>query len=180
MKTKSVKRILKSVTLIAFSAAFFFSSGNIVKAATSLQVTLSTSKPGMGSVNTQSSSLYVRSAPDPNASVITSLPSQSNIMLVERVNNSEYYKVQYDTWGHYGYVSGQYIYEWDMEHYRVANTGNQSLNMRSGDGTGFSVVASIPSGTAFPEETLVSPWSYSIYGPQEGFVHTQYTIKYSY
>lgn len=95
-----------------------FSSNNIVKAATSDQVTLSVAKPGAGYVNTQSSPLNVRELPSTSANIICSLPKDSMVMIVER--GSDFYKVQYDASGHYGYVASQYIREYDLEYYCTA------------------------------------------------------------
>lgn len=155
----------------------FLSSNNIVKAGTSDQVTLSVAKPGAGYVNTQSSSLIVRESPSTTANVLGSLPKDSMIMIVERCG--DFYKVQYDTSGHYGYVSSKYIWEYDLEYYCTANT-TSSLNMRSGSGTSYGIIAKIPSQKNFPILLEINTWDYALYGNVDGYVSTQYIIKHHY
>lgn len=178
MKQKYFKSLIKKIALFSMGTFIFLATGRSVMANTSDEVTLSVSKPGAGYVNTVTSSLYVRSAPSSTASIITSLPSQSNVMIVERCG--DFYKVQYDTYGHYGYMSSQYLQEYSLDHYHVANTGNNSLNMREHEGTQSVIVASIPSGRAFPSLTFTGDWNYALYGPQEGYVSNQYVYTYTY
>lgn len=175
MKNKVTRKIFKRLAVIAMVAMVatpFFSMDSKAIYSTSDEVPLSVSVPGAGYVNTDSSSLYVRSAASTQASIITSLPSKSKIMIVERCG--DFYKVQYDVWGNYGYVAKQYIREYSLDYYLVAKTEGDPLNMRSGPGTNYSVVASIPSGRAFPCLIFTGDWNYALYGPQEGYVSNQY------
>ena len=138
---------------------------------------MSATVPGAGYVNTESDPLRVRVSPSTSASVITSLPSGSKIMILERCDG--FYKVQYDTNGHYGYVSSQYVIEYDLEYYCTANASG-TLNMRSGMETSYGVVASISSQRNLPVLLVISDWDYALYGNTDGYVSTQYTIKQHY
>lgn len=161
MKFKWIKANMNKLLAGTLGLLLFVSSSNVVQAATSDQVTLSIAKPGAGYVNTDSSSLNVRESPSTSANIITSLPSGSKIMIVERCSNG-FYKVQYDANGHYGYASSQYIREYDLDYYCTANTSS-SLNMRSGMGTSYGIVASIPSQKNFPILLEISTWDYALY-----------------
>ena len=99
-------------------------------------------------------------------------------MIVERCSNG-FYKVQYDANGHYGYVSSKYVREYDLDYYCTANTSG-TLNMRSGRGTSYGIVASIPSQKNFPVLLVIGSWDYALYGNTDGYVSTQYTIKHHY
>lgn len=155
-----------------------FSSTSITEAKTSDQVTLSIKKPGAGYVSTKNDPLSVRKLPSTSATIITTLPRDSKIMIVERCGNG-FYKVQYDKNGHYGYVSSKYITEYDLDWYCTAKT-TTSLNMRSGMGTSYGIVASIPSQTNFPVLIDISDWDYTLYGNVDGYVSTKYTEKHHY
>lgn len=177
MKYNCIKTNLKKFLAGTLGVLLFVSSNSIVKAETSDQVTLSVAKPGAGYVNTESSSLIVRESPSTTANVIGSLPKDSMIMIVERC--SGFYKVQYDASGHYGYVSSRYIREYDLDYYCTANTTG-TLNMRSGTGTSYGIIASIPSQKNFPVLLEIVDWDYALYGNVDGYVSTQYTIKHHY
>lgn len=173
MKCNGIKTSLKKFLAGTLGVLVFLSSNGIAEAATSDEVTLSVARPGAGYVNTESDPLRVRESP----SVLTSLPSGSKIMIVERCNG--FYKVQYDTNGNYGYVSSQYVIEYNLDYYCTANTSS-TLNMRSGMGTSYEAVAKIPSEKNFPVLLVISDWDYALYGNTDGYVSTQYTIKHHY
>lgn len=173
MKYNSVK--VKKWVAGVLGIMMFFYSGYIVQAATSDEVTLSISRPGAGYVTTISDPLRVRESPSTSANVLATLPSGSMITIVARY--SEFYKVQYDAYGHYGYVSNQYVREYDLDYYCVVNTENSSLNMRAGAGTSNAIVASIPSGKVLPELIVTNDWDYVLYGNVDGYVSAQYLIR---
>ena len=178
MKRRLLKESLKKLLAGVLGLFVFISSSCLVEAATSDQVTLSIAKPGAGYVNTESDPLRVRESPSTSATLITSLPRGSKIMIVERCSNG-FYKVQYDASGHYGYVLSQYVREYDLDYYCTANT-TTTLNMRSGMGTSYGIVASIPSQTNFPILLEISDWDYALYGNTDGYVSTQYILKHLY
>ena len=174
MKCNYIKTNLKKFLVGTLGVLVFLSCNSIAEAATSDEVTLSATVPGAGYVNTEKDPLKVRESPSTSANVITSLPRGSKIMILERCDG--FYKVQYDTNGHYGYVSSQYVIEYDLEYYCTANASG-TLNMRSDMGISYEVVASIPSQRNFPVLLVISDWDYALYGNTDGYVSTQYTIK---
>lgn len=150
-------------------------------AATSDQVPLSISKPGAGSV-TASLGVNVRSTPSTvsNENILTALPYGTNVMIVGRYS-SNWYIIQYNTSGSYGYVSRAYVQEYDLDHYCVANaTGGTALNLRSSNNMYSNILAVMPNGTAFPEFTYGSVWDYVLYGITEGYVYTSYISRKEY
>lgn len=178
MKCNFIKTNFKKFLAGTLGVLVFLSSNSFAEALTSDQVTLSIAKPGAGYVNTESDSLRVRESPSTSANVVASLPSGSMIMIVERCGNG-FDKVQYDIYGHYGYVASQYIREYDLDYYRTANASS-GLNMRSGPGTSYEKVAGIPYLTNFPVLLDISDWDYVLYGNKDGYVATEYTIKHHY
>lgn len=177
MKCSYIKRNLKKYLAGTLCLLLFFSSSSAAKAAvmaedlTSDQVQLSVDKPGAGYVNTQSASLRIRQAPSTTAEIIGSLPKDSKIMIVER--GDKFYKIQYDTKGHYGYVAKQYIREYDLEYYGTVTT-TSTLNIRSGSDTSYDVVAYMPSQAKFPILEFFVGWVYSLYGNADGYVSSKY------
>lgn len=158
---KYIKNSLKIMLAGILGILVFISSNSGVEAYTSDEVTLSVAKPGAGYVTTQNDPLRVRKSPSTSAEVITTLPKDSMIMIVGRIN--DFYKIQYDTYGNYGYVSSQYLREYDLDAYGIANTST-SLNMRAGSGTSYGIVGSIPSKRSFAILTNFLGWDYVLYG----------------
>lgn len=177
MKSNCFKANCKRFLAGVFGVLLFISSNSIANAATSDEVTLSIAKPGAGYVNTESTSLIIREYPSTSANVLGSLPKDSMVMIVER--GSDFYKVQYDAAGHYGYVSRRYIREYDLDYYCTANTTG-TLNLRAGTGTSYAILASIPSQRNFPILLQISDWDYALYGNVDGYVSTQYIVKHHY
>lgn len=177
MKCNCIKKNFKKILAGALGLWLILSSGNIVEAATSDQVPLSVDIPGAGYVNTESGSLRIRETPSESAKVLGSLPKDSKIMIVER--GEKFDKIQYDASGHCGYVANKYIREYDLDYYCTANTTG-TLNLRSGAGTSYDILASIPSQRSFPLLILTWDWDRVLYANVEGYVSSQYTTKHHY
>lgn len=173
------KKLGRKCSVVALAIGLFLSSANglVAKAYTSDQVTLSVYKPGAGYVNTQSTALNVREYPSATARVVASLPKDSMIMIVER--GSDFYKVQYDAAGHYGYVASSYIREYDLEFYCKA-ISTTSLNMRDDASLSGGIIASIPSQSFFPILVEMIDWDYVLYGNLDGYVSTDYIFRIHY
>ncbi len=172
-------KIGKKCGMVALAFCLFLSNANglVAKAYTSDQVTLSVYKPGAGYVNTESTSLIIREYPSTSANVLGSLPKDSMIMIVER--GDDFYKVQYDAAGHYGYVSRSYIREYDLEFYCKA-ISTTSLNMRDDASLSGGIIASIPSQSFFPILVEMIGWNYVLYGNLDGYVSTDYVSRIHY
>lgn len=74
---------------------------------------------------TSDKGLNLRSEPNANASVITSIPAGADIKVVDK-SNSEWYKVNYD--GKTGYVSAKHISDNKNEQARANNNNNNDRN----------------------------------------------------
>lgn len=173
MMTKS--KFFKKISAVVLSIAMLTSGSISALAATSDEVTLSISKPGAGYV-TSSNGLNVRGGASVTSNIVATLPYEAKIMIVERCGNG-WDIVQYDTNGNYGYVSASYIREYDLDYYCTVSAGGSSLNLRSGMGTTFGSLASIPSGRSFPELLNTGTWDYVLYGNQDGYVKASYITR---
>lgn len=78
--------------------------------------------------NGSDKNLNLRSKPDANASVLTTIPSNAKVNVIDK-SNSEWYKVSYD--GKTGYVSSKYITEENNK--QSNNNNNNSGNNGSGN-----------------------------------------------
>ena len=173
------KKLGRKCSVVALAIGLFLSSANglVAKAYTSDQVTLSIYKPGAGYVNTQSTALNVREYPSTTARVVASLPKDSMIMIVER--GSDFYKVQYDAAGHYGYVASSYIREYDLEYYCQV-TASDALYVRADADESAGILASIPSGDFVPILVEMSEFNYVLYGNVDGYVSRDYVFRIHY
>lgn len=178
MKNKKLKIKFNRLLAVTFGMMVLLSSSVTSQAATSDQVTLSTSKPGAGYVVTQSTSLNVRQASNTNSQVIASLPKDSKIMIVERSSNG-FYKVQYDMAGHYGYASMSYIREYDLSYYAVSNN-TVPVTMRAEQDVSSTPIAFIPSTRYFPILQVFASSDYIVYGNTTGYVDKSKIIVSSY
>lgn len=168
-------KIIKEIGAIMLSIAMLTTGSINAFAETSDEVTLSISVPGAGYV-TSSNGLNVRSGASTSSCVLTALPYGTKIMIVERCSNG-WDIVQYDTNGNYGYVSASYIREYDLDYYCTVSAGGSLLNLRSGMGTSYSTIVSIPSGRSFPELVDTGTWDYVLYGNRDGYVNAGYITK---
>lgn len=178
MKISRGKEIIKKFIATVMGAVVLLTSNLAVSALTSDQVELSVTKPGAGYVATTSSSLRVRAEANTSSTVLATLPSGSMIMIVERCG--DFYKVQYDIYGHYGYVADQYIREYDLEYYCVVTTSGSTLNVRENASESATRVATIPNGRGVPVLNRGTAWDYILYGNKQGYVKTQYTDRREY
>lgn len=75
--------------------------------------------------STSDKGLNLRSEPNANASVLTSIPAGADIVVVDK-SNSEWYKVRYG--GKTGYVSARHISEKKSEQAQASNNGRTSTD----------------------------------------------------
>lgn len=134
-------------------------------------------KPGYGITSTASGSgVNVRTQPNlTNSEIIRSIPNNTRIMIVGQ--SGDWYYVQYDTSGHYGYMSKDYVNFMPENYYLRANT---TLNMYEERNTSSSVIATIPSGTYFAYWLVLGNWYKGIYGIAFGYVEKTGVTRYSY
>lgn len=117
--------------------------------------------------------MHVHEGASSYSNKITALAYGTMVMIVERCGNG-WLLIQYDEKGNYGYVSAAYVTEYDLDYYCTVSAGGNSLNLRTGRGTGYGVITSIPAGRGFPELTYSSSWDYVLYGNKDGYVSTSY------
>lgn len=125
----------------------------------------------VGAVTTGGGSLYVRQQPSTGAAVLTSLPKGSYVTLISR--SGDWWQVEYSS-GKYGYCYAGFITPVQGTPVRV-DTGGNVLNVRTGPGTSYSRVATIPHGTVVLLRSSENGWSRIVYnGVKLGYVSSQY------
>ena len=125
----------------------------------------------VGAVTTGGGSLYVRSAASTSAPILTALKKGSYVTLIEKTGT--WWKVEYAA-GKYGYCHGNYITPGEGKPARV-NTGGNVLNVRSGPGTSYTRVATVPHNSVVLVRSQQNGWSRVLYnGTNLGYVSSQY------
>lgn len=129
------------------------------------------SNPLAGAVTTSGASLNVRSGASTGASVVTTLKKGSYITLVSK--SGSWWQVEYGN-RRYGYCHADYITPIDGTPVSV-NTQSGNLNVRSGAGTSYSKVDSLPKGEVVIRLSSSGGWSRILYhGTKTGYVSSQY------
>ncbi len=124
-----------------------------------------------GTVSVTSGNLNVRSSASTDSSIITSLSKGSYVTLISR--SGSWWRVEY-TKGKYGYCHADYISSLSSSTATVA-TESSNLNVRSGPGTGNSIIGSLPRGELVVVISTSNGWSKVLYhGTKTGYVSTQY------
>lgn len=125
----------------------------------------------VGAVTTGGGSLYVRSAPSTGSTILTSLKKGSYVTLLEK--SGAWWKVEYAD-SRYGYCYGDYITPVEGKPARVS-TGGNVLNVRTGPGTSYSRITTLPNGSVVMVRSTENGWSRILYhGTQLGYVSSQY------
>ena len=125
----------------------------------------------VGAVTTGGGNLNVRKSPSTSSAVLTSLKKGSYVTLMEK--SGEWWKVEYAS-GQYGYCYAGYITPVEGTPVRV-NTGGNVLNVRTGPGTSYSRITTIPNGTIVMLRSTENGWSRVLYnGTKLGYVSSQY------
>lgn len=124
-----------------------------------------------GVVYTAGSRLNVRSQGSTASSVVSALPNGSYVTLLSR--SGAWWRVEYGA-GQYGYCHADYIRTTASSTARVS-TSSSNLNVRSGAGTSYTKIGSLPKGEAVVVLSTASGWSRILYnGTRTGFVSSQY------
>lgn len=133
----------------------------------------------VGYVNT--ASLNVRSAANASSSKLGSLSDNTKVTIVAKCSNG-WLKINYNN-GH-GYVSGDYIDnitnvapDWSNGDYNCKVRATANLNLRSGRGTDYKVVTTIPKGTTFTVGYVLNKWG-STYDYKNGNDPTYFSCDY--
>lgn len=129
------------------------------------------SNSAVGAVTTGGGNLYVRKSASTGSVVLTTLKKGSYVTLMEKSGN--WWRVEYNN-GRYGYCHADYITPVEGKPVTV-NTGGNVLNVRSGPGTGYSRIATIPHGSIVMLRSEANGWSRILYhGTKLGYVSSRY------
>lgn len=124
-----------------------------------------------GAVTTKSSALNVRASASTTAQVVASIRKGSYITLLSK--SGSWWHVEYGN-RQQGYCHADYITIVEGTPVTVA-TQSSSLNVRSGAGTSYEKLASLPKGTVVLRLTTANGWSRILYhGIKTGYVSAQY------
>lgn len=153
---------------ISFLLAVLLLAGVLI---TPLTVQAADKNSHVGAVTTGGGSLYVRSSPSTSGTILTSLKKGSYVTLIAK--SGAWWQVEYAN-KQYGYCSADYITAVDGKPVLV-NTGGDVLNVRSGPGTSYSKITTIPHGNTVMLLSTANGWSRVLYhGTKFGYVSSQY------
>lgn len=174
-----VKRISKSSHVLAVVIALFLSVTNVcmVFAASSSGSTVSIFKPGYGVVNLTSGGLNVREDADINSAYITSLYNGDTIMIIGEKN--DFYRIQYDNKGNYGYASKDYISFVSQNYYLQVKNIYNGADMMGKNGSTLPV-AHLSANTAFAYYGVGSNRYTGVYGNVTGTVSSSKVDRYDF
>lgn len=124
-----------------------------------------------GQVSITSGWLNVRTAASPSAGVVGRLSKGSFVTLISK--SGDWWRVEYAN-DRYGYCHANYIKPVGSTAMTV-NTSASNLNVRSGAGTSYARVASLPKGEAVQVLSAANGWSRILFhGTRTGYVSSQY------
>jgi len=123
------------------------------------------------------SALNLRAKPTTASSILATAPKNETVVVLGDAGNN-WYQVQYNATQ--GYMYGNYLSieaaASDEPVYAYVNTGCSCLNMRSGAGTGYSILAKIPGGTTVPVVETLDGWYKVTYNSSTGYVSSKYVV----
>lgn len=126
-------------------------------------------------VNTKEGRLNVRTSGSLNASIITSIPKNS-IVTVYSVSNG-WAKIEYSD-SKIGYCSTDYLKTYSNSTPKRVKITSGYLNVRSGEGTGYSVKGKLYNGEYVVVIESSGKWSKIVYdGNKTGFVSSSYLVS---
>ncbi len=135
------------------------------------RVNAATMESKAGVVATTGGRLNVRSGASTGSTVVTSLSKGSYVTLISY--SGSWWKVEYAQ-GRYGYCHEDYIRSVSGTAAKV-NTGSGNLNVRSGAGTSYGRIVSLPKGETVIVLSTHGSWSRILYhGTKTGYVSSQY------
>jgi uncharacterized protein YraI len=128
-------------------------------------------QPTAGRVNLTSGNLNVRASPSVSGKWLASLKAGTTVTLYEK--SGDFYRVEYAS-GCFGYCHADYIAAIAGTTATV-NTGSSTLNVRSGGGTSYARIGSLPTGTKVIRLSSEDGWARILYaGTRVGYVSEQY------
>lgn len=132
-------------------------------------------------INTNKSSLNIRSGAGTDFKVIGSVPKGATVYVYEIIG--DWARISYS--GTVGWVAAGYLsYGSGYYHapsycgYYIVSTNKSSLNIRSGAGTGYKVIGSVPKGAVVYVYQFSSGWAKISYNGTVGWVSDDYLTYY--
>ena len=128
-----------------------------------------------GKVATSGGRLNVRSSPSTSGTRLIQLINHTEVILLEK--SGGWWYICYGD-GKYGYVSADYIVEYDSSYEAQVTTQSGRLNVRSGRGTGYAIIDKLDSGTRVAVIESSGGWCRILYdGISTGYVSSDYLTK---
>ncbi len=133
---------------------------------------------GIGTVNTDA--LRLRQTASTDSAILATVSEGEKVIVLANAGNG-WYKVDYKSVE--GYMSADYLTVATQGDaaigYGQVNAGGSTLNMRSGPGTGYSKVATLPDNATFQITGVNGSWYKISYNGQSGYVSSEYvdTVK---
>ena len=169
-------------------------SGEIGFCSNSYLVATSPTSPASGDSNSSSSittmnkegqvtgvasndTLNMRSEANSTSSILAKLPNGTKVQVIGQDTKTSWYKINYN--GKTGYVSNKYIKivgDWNSSSSSITGTRKttDNLNFRTGPGTNYSIIATIPNGTIVDYYSESNGWAKVRYNGKDGYVSTSY------
>lgn len=121
--------------------------------------------------------LNVRSETNASSSVITTLKNGTIVQVIGQDTKTQWYKIKYNN--KTGYVHNEYIKingDWNSSSSSITGTRKttENLNFRTGPGTNYSKIETIPKGTVIDYYSESDGWAKVRYNGRDGYVSTSY------
>lgn len=130
---------------------------------------------GVGTVNADA--LRLRESASTDSTILATASKGDSVIILENAGNN-WYKVDYKSVQ--GYMSGEYLTVATTADaaigYGKVSAGGSTLNMRSGAGTSYGVVSSLPDGTIVEIVGINNGWYKIQYGGKTGYVSSDYMV----
>ena len=161
---------------VALQGSVGYMSADYLSVATEAEADL-----GTGTLNTDGDSLNLRSGPGTGYSTLASIPASATLTITGLKNG--WYMTSYN--GVTGYVSSDYVTLSDAAGSTASgtdlgigtlNTDGSSLNLRSGPGTGYEKLASIPASAVLTITGSENGWYKTTYNGVTGYVSSDYVV----
>lgn len=156
-------------------------NSNVVDSNQSSSTTTTTmNKEGQVTGVASNDTLNVRSEANTSSTIVTKISNGTKVQVIGQDSKTKWYKINYN--GKTGYVSNLYIKingEWNSSSSSTTTTTGtrkttDNLNFRTGPGTNYSIIASIPKGTVIDYYSESNGWAKVKYNGKDGYVSTAY------
>ena len=137
--------------------------------------TIGASAACLGAGTVTADALRLRDTPATDGAILATAPSNAKLVVLEEAGDG-WYKVSYNAVE--GYMAGEYLtVSTSMDAalgYGKVNSDVSSLNIRSGAGTGYSVLSSVSGGTVLELIGVQDGWYKVVHGGARGYVSSDY------